>query len=74
MSDPLGKGTVTVAVALADALAAARIVREVRQLEVRDGDRDDVTALAAEHLLLPEVPAQLLAHAAAHDLPEPVEI
>ena len=61
------------AVALADALAAG-VVDEVGDLEVRDGDRDDPLALPADQLLPAQVLAQLLADAAADDLPETVDI
>jgi hypothetical protein len=50
------------------------VVDEVGQLEVRDRDRDDALALAAEQLLPPEMPAQLFADAAPDDLPEAVDV
>jgi hypothetical protein len=37
---------------------------------MRNRDRDDILTLSAEHLLLAEVLAQLLAHSTPHDFPE----
>src|SRR6185369_17591713 len=61
------------ALSLPDSLASG-IVDQARQLEVRDGDRDQVLALAPDQLLVAEVAPQLLAHATAHDLPDALDV
>ena len=61
------------AVTLSDALTA-RIVREVRQLQVRDRNRDDLLSLTADQRLMTEVLSQLLADTTAYDLPKAIDV
>src|SRR5205085_2035185 len=58
------------AVSLADAALLLRAVLEAGELDLREGDRDEVLALLPEELSLGDVLAQLLLDLPAHDLHE----
>ena len=58
------------AVALPDAAGAVLAVAEVRHVELRHGNADEIATLAADHLAVRDVLPQVLADPAADDLPE----
>ena len=47
---------------------------EMRDLDVGDRDADDLASLAADHLAVRDVLAQVLAHLPAHDPFEALEV
>src|SRR5579883_177997 len=63
-------GIAGVAVSLSGAAALPVSEREVRDVDLRNGDRDEVLALAADELPLRDVLSQVLADLAAHDRSE----
>ncbi len=58
------------ALALADAARAVLAVAEMRHVELRQRNADQIAALAADHLAVGDVLPQVLANLAAHDLLE----
>src|SRR5262249_24707813 len=63
-----------IAVALADAAALLGAVAKLRQIDLRQRDRDILAPLAADHHALRHVLAQILFDLAPHDLAEAVEV
>src|SRR5207237_10289047 len=69
-----GQRLAGVAVALADATGALLAVAELRQLDLRQRDADQVAPLLADHLAAADVLTQVALHLAAHDLAEALMI
>ena len=69
-SPPLADRLALFAVALADAAGAVLAEAEVRHVELRQGDADEIATLAADHLAVGDVLPQVLADPAADDLSE----
>src|SRR5262249_42350997 len=65
-----GQRLAGVAVALADATGALLAVAELRDVDRRQGDRDEVLALLADHLAAGDVLRQVRLHLAANDFAE----
>ncbi len=55
---------------LADAAAALLAVAELRHVDLRQGDADEVLALLADHFAAADVLAEVALHLAAHELLE----
>ncbi len=69
-SPPLADRLALFAVALPDAAGAVVAEAEVRHVELRHRNADQIAALAADHLAVRDVLAQILADPAADDLAE----
>src|SRR5262249_43219165 len=65
-----GQRVARLALALADAAGALLAVAELRQLDLRQGDADQILPLAADHPPAADVLAQVRLHLAPDDLPE----
>ena len=59
------------AVPLTDAAAAVLAIAEVRHIELRQGDADEVVPLTADHLAVRDVFSQVVSYLPANDLFEP---
>src|SRR6185437_12960891 len=57
-----------------DPAGAFLAVPELRQVDLREGDRHQVVPLLPDHLPLAEVLRQVRLHLAADDLPEPLQV
>ena len=63
-----------IAIALADATALLGTLAKLRQIDLRQRDRDILTPLPADHFALRHILAQVFLNFAPHDLPETVQI
>src|SRR5262245_53428620 len=63
-----------VAVALANAAALLGAIAELRDVDLGQWDRDVLAPLAADHLALRHIFAQILFDLAAYDLAEAIEV
>jgi hypothetical protein len=64
----------TVAFPLAGASGALLAVAELRDVDLRQGDADEVLALLADHLAAADVLAQVTFHLTADDFAEPLVV
>src|SRR5262249_44458234 len=62
------------ALSLADAAGALLAVAELRDVDLRQGDADEVLALLADHLAAADVLLQVALHLAADELLEPLVV
>src|SRR6185503_9976280 len=69
-----GQGVAGLALALADAAGAFLAVAELRQVDLRQGDADEVFPLLADQLAPADVLAEVRLHLAPDDLPEALVI
>src|SRR6266545_379215 len=68
------QGVARLALALADAAGAFLTVAELRQVDLRQGDADEILALLADQLAAADVFSQVCLHLAPDDLPEALVI
>ena len=67
---PGADGRADFSLALADAARAILAEAEMRHVELRDGNADQIATLAADHLAVGDILPQILANLAADNLPE----
>src|SRR5215218_6467062 len=60
--------------ALADAAALLGAIAKLRQIDLRQRDRDVLAPLATDHLALRHILAQIFFDFSSHDLPEAIQI
>ncbi len=70
----LGDRVADLAVALADAAALLGTVAKVRDIDLRQRDRDVLAPLPADHLPLRHILAQIFLDLAPHNLTEAIEV